>query len=181
MLGVLGRGGKALELGVAERMRNGQTLFFVSAALFVAAIALLVAGARAPRASASPPAAPPPPPVASLAQLMTAVVLPNAQKIYDAVGYTTTKDGMVEVAPKNDAEWQKIAASAAALVESGHLMMSPDRRVDAAEWMRMTTTFVEASQASLKAANEKNVDGIFASGGDLNETCDTCHARYQRQ
>jgi hypothetical protein len=162
-------------------VRSAPALFFVCAALFVAAIAFLVIGARAPRVSAGAPVAPPPPPVASLKQIMTAIVLPNAQKIYDAVGYTSSKDGMTEVAPKNDAEWQAVAASAAALVESGHLMMSADRRVDAGEWLRMTTIFVDAAKASLNAANEKNVDGIFASGGDLNETCDTCHARYQRQ
>jgi cytochrome c556 len=33
----------------------------------------------------------------------------------------------------------------------------------------------------MKAADAKDKDGIVAAGGDLNLTCDNCHARYSRQ
>jgi hypothetical protein len=162
-------------------MRSGQTLFFVSAALFIGGIAFVIVGARAPRSVTPAAAVQPPAPLATIRQIMNAIVLPNATKVYNAVGYTSTKEGLAESAPKNDEEWSAIAASAAALVESGGLMTAEGRRLDNGEWLRMTDAFVARSKEALKAANEKDKDGIFAAGGDLNETCDRCHARYQRQ
>jgi hypothetical protein len=163
-------------------MRSGQTLFLVSAALFIGGIAFVIVGARAPRrASPAAVAVAPAPPLATIQQIMNAIVLPNATKVYNAVGYTSTKEGLAETAPKNDEEWSAIAASAAALVESGGLMTADGRRLDNGEWLRMTDAFITRSREAFKAATEKNKDGIFASGGDLNETCDRCHARYQRQ
>ena len=32
---------------------------------------------------------------------------------------------------------------------------------------------------AMKAAEAKDKDGIVAAGGDLNKTCDNCHARYR--
>jgi cytochrome c556 len=40
---------------------------------------------------------------------------------------------------------------------------------------------MEKGQAALKAAQAKDKDGILEAGGPLNDTCDTCHAKYQRQ
>jgi hypothetical protein len=69
-----------------------QRLFLVSVALFISGIAFIIAGARAarlnPPAHADLPAAPA---VATIKQIMNAIVLPNANVIYNAVG--TTIDG----------------------------------------------------------------------------------------
>jgi cytochrome c556 len=47
--------------------------------------------------------------------------------------------------------------------------------------VKMTREFIDASKAALKAAEAKNADGILTTGGDLNASCDHCHAKYQRQ
>jgi cytochrome c556 len=44
----------------------------------------------------------------------------------------------------------------------------------------MTRAYMDAGTKALKAAEAKDKDGIVDAGGDLNTTCDNCHARYQR-
>lgn len=160
-------------------MRGGQGLFLVSAALFVAAIVFLVAAARNPRqavAETRPAVAP----AATVKQIMTAIVMPNATVLYNSVGSTSTAAGVVEIAPKNEAEWATVGASAAALVEAGAMMLD-ERAIDRGDWVKMTGTFREAAQAAMKAASGKDVDGMFIAGGDLAASCDKCHERYQRR
>jgi hypothetical protein len=159
-----------------------QWLFLVSVALFIGGIAFIIAGARTARPSVSSLLdVPPNPPVASVKQIMNAIVLPNATVIYNAVGATITGTKVEEFAPKNDKEWAAVGDSAAAIVESGNMLLVGDRLVDKREWLSYTQRFIAAGKAALAAADQKNPDGVLAAGGDLNETCDACHEKYQRQ
>jgi hypothetical protein len=161
-------------------MRVVHWLFVVSVALFVSGIGFIIAGGRTMRAAA-PVHAAAATPVASIKQIMEAIVMPSATVIYKAVGSTWSAGGVEEVAPRNDKEWAAVAGHAAALVESGNLLLMSDRALDNGDWVKMTRQFVDAGKAALKAADSKSVDGILAAGGDLNEACDTCHAKYERQ
>lgn len=159
-----------------------QRLFLVSVALFISGIAFIIAGARAVRVNA--PAhvdVPVAPPVATIKQIMNAIVLPNANVIYNAVGTTIDGTRVEETVPKNDKEWSAVGDSAAAIVESGNMLLVGDRLIDQREWLSYTQRFIAAGKAALAAANDKKADGILAAGGDLNETCDACHEKYQRQ
>src|SRR5262245_45584381 len=167
-----------------SRIQAIQWLFLVSVALFIGGIAFIIAGARTsqPSASASPLVdVPPSPPVASVKQIMNAIVLPNATVIYNAVGATITGTKVEEFAPKNDKEWTAVGDSAAAIVESGNMLLVGDRLVDKREWLSYTQRYIAAGKAALAAADQKKPDGVLAAGGDLNETCDACHEKYQRQ
>jgi cytochrome c556 len=55
-----------------------------------------------------------------------------------------------------------------------------DRALDKGDWVKMTRAYMDAGTKALKAAEAKDKDGIVDAGGDLNTTCDNCHARYQR-
>lgn len=163
-------------------MRTVQRLFVVSVALFVGGIGFIVAGARTARLTRTPGVeAPATAPVATIKQIMNGIVMPNATVIYSAVGSTISGSGIEEFAPKNDKEWTAIADSAAAIVESGNLLLLGDRVVDNGDWITLTRTFIDQGKIALKAAVEKNKDDIFMAGGDLNGTCDACHEKYQRQ
>jgi hypothetical protein len=165
-----------------SRVPTVEWLFLVSVALFISAIAFIVAGARSARPQIPTHAdVPPAPPVASVKQIMNAIVLPNANVIYNAVGTIMTGAKVEEIAPKNDKEWAAVGDSAAAIVESGTMLLVGDRLVDKREWLSYTERFIAAGKAALAAANEKKPDGVLAAGGDLNETCDACHEKYQRQ
>jgi hypothetical protein len=163
-------------------MRTVYWLFVVSVALFIGGIAFVIAGARTARlAQPAEPAAVAGTPVASVRQIMTGIVAPAATVVYDAVATTITAAGVEEVRPQNDAEWARVADSAAALAESGNLMLLPGRAVDQGDWATISKALTEAATVALKAAEAKDADGILNAGSAINDTCDNCHAKYQRQ
>jgi len=162
-------------------MKAVHWLFVVSVALFIGGIGFVIAGARAGRTSAPADEAPPATPVASIAQIMNGIVQPNAAALYGAVATYVSVEGVKEVAPQNDEEWAALASNAAALVESGNLLLLGNRLLDEGDWVKMTRAFMDASQMALEAAEDQSTEAILDAGSALNETCDTCHARYQRQ
>ena len=147
-------------------MRTVNWLFIVSVALFIGGIGFVIASARTARSAAPVEAAVTTTPVASV--------------IYGAVSTTVTAAGITEVAPQNDEEWAAIGNSAAALAESANLLMTDGRAIDKDDWITFSQQLVDTSKMALTAANEKSVDGLLEAGGPINETCDNCHAKYQR-
>jgi len=162
-------------------MRTVQWLYVVSVLLFISGIGFVIASARSARAAAPAAEAPLTTPVASIKQIMNGIVSPDSNIIYGAVATNSTAQGVEEIAPQNDAEWAKIGDSAAAIVEAGNLMLMGDRAIDKGDWVKMTRDFMDQGKLALKAAEAKDKDGIVTAGGDLNTTCDNCHARYKRQ
>ncbi len=166
-------------------MRTVYWLFAVSAALFIAGIGFIIAAGRFREAA---PAAPPPPaaiaaarPVASIKQIMNGIVAPGANAVFNAVSTTVTEKGIEEVAPRNDEEWAALGNSAAALAEAGNMMMLDGRAVDAGDWVKMSRALVDAGTQTLKAVDAKSTDAVLSAGEAVNESCDNCHAKYQRQ
>ena len=161
-------------------MRTVQWLFIVSVALFISGIGFVIASARTARAATPVAEALVTTPVASIKQIMNGIVMPDAFVIYEAVGTKSSAAGVEEIAPQNDEEWAKVAYAAAAIVESGNLLLMGNRVVDKGDWIKMTHDFMEQGKLALKAAEAKDKEGIVSAGGDLNTTCDNCHAKYQR-
>jgi hypothetical protein len=158
-----------------------QWLFVVSVALFVSGIAFVVAAGRTSRDARPADAAPvATTPVASVKQIMGGITGPAATVVYDAVSTVITTQGVKETAPRNDEEWAHVGNNAAALAESANLLMTPGRAVDNGDWMKMSAELVAAAKIAVKAAEDKSTQGIIEAGGAINETCDTCHERYQR-
>jgi hypothetical protein len=162
-------------------MRTVQWLFVVGVLLFVAGIGFVIAGAREARSVApAVEAAPAAPPIASIRQIMAGITGPTATAVYSAVGTVINAEGIKETAPQTDEEWAALATTAAALAESGNLMLTPGRAVDNGDWVKMTNDFIEKSKLAIKAAEEKSTEGILSAGADINQTCDTCHERYRQ-
>ena len=162
-------------------MRTVNWLFGISAALFISGIAFVIAAGRMARTIEPIDAAPVTMAVATTAQIMNGITGPAANVIYNAVGTVVGTDGVKEIAPQNDQEWAVIGNSAAALIESGNLLLLGNRAIDQGDWVKMTRAMMDKGQLALKAARDHDVEGILIAGGDINETCDNCHARYQRQ
>jgi len=156
-------------------------LFVVSVALFVSGIGFVVAAARtARRAPAADIAAVSLTPVASVKQIMKGITGPAANVIYNAVGTTMSSKGTEEKAPHTDAEWEEVGNAAAALIESGNLLLMGSRAVDNGDWLAQSRALIEAGKEALKAAQTKNVEGVFAAGEPVNLSCDNCHLKYKR-
>ena len=165
-------------------MKTVYWLFVVSVALFIGGIAFIIAGERTARAAtpaAAAAATPDVTPVATVKQIMIGITNPAAFVVYEAVGTKSSAKGIEEIAPQNDEEWAKVASAGAAVVESGNLMLMGNRAIDKGDWVKMTNDMIEQGKKAMKAADAKDKDGIVAAGGDLNNTCDNCHARYSRQ
>lgn len=161
-------------------MRMVHWLFVVSVALFVSGIGFIVAGARTAQRAVPVEAAPATTPVATVQQIMRGIVAPAATVVFDSVGTIVSAAGIEERAPKTDEEWAEVGSSAAALVESGNLLVMGDRAVDRDDWLKMSRALADAGLAALKAAEAKNADGILSAGEVINESCDNCHLKYQR-
>lgn len=161
-------------------MRPIHWLFVVAMALFVSGIGFIVAAARTasrarPASSVAAIA-----PVASVKQIMKAIVNPAAQAVFSSVSTVETAKGIEEKAPQTDQEWEAIGNSAAALAESGNLMLVDGRAVDRGDWVTYSKAMIDSSKAALKATQTKNANALFEAGGTIYESCDNCHKRYER-
>jgi len=165
-------------------MRSSVPLFVVSALLFVFGLGFVVVGAgeakRAP-AGAAAPATPAAAPLASTAQIMSAIVAPTSNAIFQSVQTNVTIKGTEEIFPKDDAEWAALGAQAAALAEAGALIMTPGRAIDQADWIKMSQAMIDAAKQTLKAVEKKDPEAVLESGETVNTSCDSCHERYRRQ
>src|SRR3954467_5227434 len=163
-------------------MRRPLLLFVVSALLFVFGIGFVIVGARearrAPPVSAAAPVAASP--IATTKQIMTAIVRPTSDAIFQSVQSNVTAKGVEEIQPHTDEEWALLGAQAAALAESGSLLMT-DRAIDRGDWIKMSQAMIDAGRQTLKAVDAKNPEAVLESGEAVNISCDTCHERYRRQ
>jgi len=159
-------------------------LFIVGLLLFVFGLAFIIAGARLARQAPKAAAASADvvlAPVASVKQIMKGIVGPAANRVFDSVQISVTKQGTEEKVPQTDAEWEAIGNDAAALAEAGNLIMMNGRAADNGDWMKISRQMIDASKVVLKAVEAKSPDKILESGEALNASCDTCHEKYQRQ
>lgn len=129
-------------------------------------------------AACSGPQPPPFRPVADVKQLMNAVIDPSADQIWDAVGWIVTAHGEEEKRPKNDEEWAAVRNHAIALTEAGNLLMMAPRAKDGGEWMTLSQALVDTGQSAWRAAEAKDVQKLFDSGGDVYTACSNCHQKY---
>ena len=131
-----------------------------------AVCALFVAGCAQQGAAAPPPVTA----VATTKQLMNAMVVPASNAVFNVA----TEE------PKNDDDWMAVQNQAIVLAESGNLLMLGGRAPDNGDWIRFSQAFIDASQATLKAAESKNVDAVSMAGDKLLETCSLCHDKYMK-
>jgi len=152
-------------------------------ALFIAGIGFILAAGRmrqtAPAVSAKPVVAVLP--VASIKQIMNGIVAPGANAVFNAVSTTVSQKGIEEVFPRNDDEWAALGNSAAGLAEAGNLMLIEGRAVDNGDWVTMSRQLIDAGKLALKAVEAKSTEDVLTAGERVNESCDNCHAKYQRQ
>jgi hypothetical protein len=177
-------------------MRAVHWLFVLSLALFLAGVGFIVAAARtAKRAGAATTAAPGTgapttnadgaaaalTPAATVLQIMTGIVDPSSKVIWNAVSTTLENGKTDEHVPRTDAEWAEVAQSAALIIESARLMLDGHRAIDQGEWRTTTMKMAETAGKVIDATKARSPDDVFIAGGDMYETCDSCHARYARR
>ena len=160
-------------------------------------------------ASAPAPAAASPPPtfqiMASIQELMDAVIDPSADALWDSVSITTTPKGTVFHQPKSDEEWREARRHAIALIEGtnllvmdGRTLVAPGSRVldqgtsgvlsaEAGQKLfeAQHPTFVQFASAlretgtqMLTAIDKKDPTGMMNAGAAMDGVCESCHLTF---
>jgi len=117
-------------------------------------------------------------PVGDVRELMAHIVDPASDVYWSAVGTIVDADGVHEIYPTTDEEWEAVSNAAFMIAESGNLMMMEDRARDQDAWITMSQQLVEVSQRALEAADARNLDAVFDMGAEVYYVCTNCHAVY---
>ena len=182
----------------------------------VAVAGLICAGVAASQCSSPKPAAPPaaagmPAPVAgmkavvSVKELMRYTIDPLADNIFDAVTWDISRKGIVQTAPKNDEDWEKVKVGAVTLAEGVYLLKLPRPFAPAGDvnnstgpnppelsptqikakldadpvlWDAKIEALRNVALEVLEVAKKKDVNELFEAGEDLDKACEACHLEY---
>jgi hypothetical protein len=110
-------------------------------------------------------------PVASIKQLMHAIVIPASDGLFKAAGEP----------PTSDDGWAAAQHQALAVAEGGNLLMIGNRPAGKADWTRLSRAMLDAASEAAAAAQKKNGDALSAASDKLYETCENCHAKYMNK
>jgi hypothetical protein len=92
-------------------------------------------------------------PVATVQDLMLAMVDPSSDVVFEAVSTTISIRGQETKTPKNDHEWAVIRNNALTLVEAGNLLMMPGRRIASPASMAAADALAEESTSVAEKAS----------------------------
>ena len=92
-------------------------------------------------------------PVATVQDLMLAMVDPSSDVVFEAVSTTISIRGQETKTPKNDHEWAVVRNNALTLVEAGNLLMMPGRRIASPASIAAADALAEASTSVAEKAS----------------------------
>lgn len=138
---------------------------------------LLAAGAVALSAACSAPPDPGYRLVTDVRQTMDWILFPAADVVWDSAGFIVTAEGEVDLSPTTDEGWAHVRNSAAAVAETGNLLLMPGRTAGA-DWDTFARDLTRVGQVVMAAADVQDAEALFDAGGELYEVCRGCHAKY---
>ena len=136
-------------------------------------------------------------------EVMDSMVEPNADFLWGAVATRSTKEGVIEKAPKTADDWKELREHAISLREATNVIQIPNRSVakpgekagdprieltpeliqtmiesDRTTWANHAHELYDAVEIYLKGVDAKSVDGISDAGENIDKACENCHLRY---
>lgn len=142
-------------------------------------------------------------PTATVKDIMTSIIDPEADVLWNSVATIVTLSGTEERAPQTDEEWAAVRQSAVQLVEATNLLRVPGRLVakpgeksenprielqpetiqkliaeDPATWTTLVDRLHDAAAPALKAADAKDAKALFDAGEHIEFACEACHQQY---
>jgi cytochrome c556 len=114
-------------------------------------------------------------PVATVGQVMAAMVIPASQALFDSVVYV---NGELTQSPKTDDDWFQLQLKAIAVAEAGNLLLMAPRAKDASDWVALSKAMTTAAARVEQAADAKSIDLMLQTGGELYDACTNCHQKY---
>lgn len=142
---------------------------------------------------------------AGIQDIMKDMIDPAADFLWESVSTTETIDGVEEKQPRTDEEWAEVRKQAIILAESANLLLLEGRHVaregkqlddhgtpgnltaeeaekaiaaDRATYVGLSQALHDVGVLFLKAAEERNPQGIIDAGETLDEVCESCHLKF---
>jgi len=112
---------------------------------------------------------------------MKRTMAPLSQKVFASVGSIVTKEGIAEIAPRNDEEWEKVRSAAMGVADAANLLMMESRaRGKESDWIGMSQRLLNHAIEAADAAKAKDAGRLLVAGGDVFQACELCHYSYMR-
>jgi cytochrome c556 len=153
-------------------------------------------------ASSAPPSLDPEK-MATMRELMDAMIDPNADFLFETIVEIVDETGIIDKTPKTDEEWQEVRRRALILSEASILIASPGRRVakpgeraefpevelhpeqiqkmiddDRESFIRRAQRLQDAAGLALKAIDARDKAALFDALGTVDKACESCHLHY---
>jgi len=109
-------------------------------------------------------------PVASIGQIMQAMVQPSSMAIQAAAKDT---------GPADDRAWRAVVNNAIVMQESAQLLLIGNRAKDSDGWVKAEHAYQSAAADVQKAAAAKDLAALQTSTSAINATCQGCHGTYR--
>ncbi len=116
--------------------------------------------------------------VANMHQTMEWILEPAVDVLWDSAGFIIDAEGETDLAPTNDAEWNRVMAAAVTLTEAANLLMLPGRAAPEYDWIEYSRGLVDAGKLAIAAAEAQDADALFDAGGRIYQVCRACHNQY---
>jgi hypothetical protein len=141
-------------------------------------------------------------PVASIQELMQAIIDPSADGIWNAVETIETSTGSEIHQPRTPEEWLEVRHAALTLVESSNLLVLEGRAVgarafaaeaagalDSTDIQKLISTkratfnafaaaLREAGATAISAIDARNPASLTRAGGVIDQVCEGCHLTF---
>ena len=83
-----------------------------------------------------------------------------------------------EISPGTSEEWEAVENAAFMLAESGNLLLLEERAQGQGHWVAMSRAMIDVGRRAVEAAQARDPDAVFETGGDIYLVCTGCHAVY---
>lgn len=142
-------------------------------------------------------------PTFSIREVMESIVMPSADVIWNAVAVNVTADGVQEIVPETDEDWEKVRWAAVALAEATNLVEIKGRAVAPADtdeevgegdlspeqieallktnwpaWVAHARVLHATALEAVRVIDAHDVDGLTDVGGSIDEACESCHLQF---
>jgi mono/diheme cytochrome c family protein len=116
---------------------------------------------------------------------MYGMVQPVAEVVWDSVQTIVDRDGVHEMQPETEDEWEFVQFSALALAESANLIMVADRPLTEGtpersdNWNEYSEALITTALEAADAARARDPEALFTAGSNIYENaCLACHDAY---
>lgn len=168
-------------------------------ALLSLTLVALACDAPPPQAAAASPFQP----TVSIEEVMRYMIDPSSDALWESVQTIVSDDGVQEIKPETDEDWERLRGAAVTLTESTNLLLMENRRVaeegsvselpgvdlepeqieallaeNRDAWTQFVLGLRDSGITILRAIAARDVDALLVAGDGLDLACENCHQRF---